>query len=433
MLMYDVIRKKRDGLELSDDEIRFFISEYTIGNIPDYQAAALMMAIFYKGMTDREIVTLTQAMAHSGDTVDLSQFGGLTADKHSTGGVGDKTSMIVAPIAASLGCKVSKMSGRGLGHTGGTVDKLESIPGYNTALTQDEFLSQVEKIGIAVIGQTGNLTPADKKLYSLRDVTATIDSIPLITSSIMSKKLAAGSHTIVLDVKVGSGAFMKDITQARVLAEKMVSIAKLCGRKASAVLTDMDTPLGMAVGNSLEVIEAVNVLKGNSHGPLREICLALAAEMLAQTFSYSREKAIKLCRESLDSQKAYSKMLEWISAQGGDVSYIENTEKFPKAKISKELLAPTDGYISSIDAEGIGMAAVELGAGRKKAGEAIDHSAGIIFEKTFGDRVSRGDCLCRIYTNDCSAVPQASEKILQAISISDSIPVKNPLIYDIIN
>ena len=364
MRMYDIILKKRNGEELTDGEIAFFIDGYTRGEIPDYQASALMMAIFYKGMTDRETVCLTDRMAHSGDTVDLSRFGEMSVDKHSTGGVGDKTSLIVAPIVASLGGKVTKMSGRGLGHTGGTVDKLESISGYNTSLTPDAFLSQVERVGMAIIGQTGNLTPADKKLYALRDVTATVDSIPLITSSIMSKKIAAGSHNIVLDVKVGSGAFMKTPRDAEILAEKMVEIGKACGRNIAAVITDMDSPLGNNVGNALEVAETVSVLKNEKKGDLREVSVALATEMVSLVFGLKHDEAEKKVVTAIEDGSAFEKMKEWIAAQGGDVAQIEDTSLLPRAKFSFDVLSDTDGYITEMNAEEIGKASVMLGVGR---------------------------------------------------------------------
>ncbi|MBQ5902573.1 MAG: thymidine phosphorylase, partial [Clostridia bacterium] len=376
MRMYDIILKKRNGEELTDGEIAFFIDGYTRGEIPDYQASALMMAIFYKGMTDRETVCLTDRMAHSGDTVDLSRFGEMSVDKHSTGGVGDKTSLIVAPIVASLGGKVTKMSGRGLGHTGGTVDKLESISGYNTSLTPDAFLSQVERVGMAIIGQTGNLTPADKKLYALRDVTATVDSIPLITSSIMSKKIAAGSHNIVLDVKVGSGAFMKTPRDAEILAEKMVEIGKACGRNIAAVITDMDSPLGNNVGNALEVAETVSVLKNEKKGDLREVSVALATEMVSLVFGLKHDEAEKKVVTAIEDGSAFEKMKEWIAAQGGDVAQIEDTSLLPRAKFSFDVLSDTDGYITEMNAEEIGKASVMLGVGRASKEDKIDYAAG---------------------------------------------------------
>lgn len=428
----DIIRKKRDGGELTDDEIHFFVDGYTKGDIPDYQAAALMMAVYYRGMTRRETVTLTQAMVHSGDTVDLSRYGSLSADKHSTGGVGDKTSFIVAPIVAALGGKMTKMSGRGLGHTGGTVDKLESIPGYRTALTTEEFLRQIDEIGMAIIGQTGNLTPADKKLYALRDVTATVDSIPLITASIMSKKLAAGSHNIVLDVKVGSGAFMKTPEQALELARQMVDIGKDCGRNMAALITSMDAPLGCAVGNALEVQEAVAVLKGEAHGALREVCESLAAQIVSLTFGWSPEEASRRVRETLDSGAAFKKMRAWVAAQGGDVAYIDDPSLFPSAAYAREVLAPCDGYIAKLDAEQIGHAAVLLGAGRLTKEDTIDYSAGISLRKSRGDLVRKGECLFILYSNNEVALGVAETAALQAIAWSDQKPTDVPLIYAII-
>ena len=432
MRMYDIIQKKRDGGVLSAEEIEFFVNGYTANEIPDYQASALMMAIFLKGMNDEETAVLTQSMAHSGDTVDLSRFGTLSVDKHSTGGVGDKTTLIVAPIAASVGCKVAKMSGRGLGHTGGTVDKLESVPGYRTSLSSDDFLSQVEKVGVAVIGQTGNLAPADKKMYALRDVTATVGSIPLITSSIMSKKLAAGSHSIVLDVKVGSGAFMKTVEDACTLAEKMVEIGKRCGRNMTAVLTDMNTPLGHNVGNSLEIIEAVNVLKGEKTGDLREVCLALASNMISLSLGIPIDEALKKAENAVESGAALKKMTEWISEQGGDASYITDTSRFEKPKFSRSVKATQSGYIASMDAEKIGISAVELGAGRASKTDEIDHAAGIVIAKKTGEYVKKGDELCVLFTNNCACLDEAEHKYLDSLAFSDEKPSERPLIYGVV-
>ncbi len=428
----DIIRKKRDGGELTDEEIRFFVDGYTAGDIPDYQAAALMMAIYYQGMSRRETVTLTDAMAHSGDTVDLSRYGELSADKHSTGGVGDKTSLIVAPIVVALGGKMTKMSGRGLGHTGGTVDKLESIPGYRTSLSTEEFLRQIDEVGLAVIGQTGNLTPADKKLYALRDVTATVDSIPLITASIMSKKLAAGSHNIVLDVKVGSGAFMKTPEQAEELARAMVDIGKDCGRNMAALITSMDVPLGNAIGNALEAQEAIAVLKGENNGALRDVCEALSTQIVSLTFGWSPDEAARRVRETLDSGAALAKMREWIAAQGGDVAYVDDPSQFPAAPYAREVLAPCDGYITKMDAEQIGHAAVLLGAGRLTKEDTIDHRAGIVLHRTRGDRVCKGDVLCMLYSGNEDAFAQATALIERAIIYQTDKPTDIPLIYSIV-
>lgn len=431
MRMYDIILKKRNGEELTDDEIAFFIDGYTKGEIPDYQASALMMAIFYKGMTDRETVCLTDRMAHSGDTVDLSRFGEMSVDKHSTGGVGDKTSLIVAPIVASLGGKVTKMSGRGLGHTGGTVDKLESISGYNTSLSPDAFLSQVERVGMAIIGQTGNLTPADKKLYALRDVTATVDSIPLITSSIMSKKIAAGSHNIVLDVKVGSGAFMKTPRDAEILAEKMVQIGKACGRNIAAVITDMDSPLGNNVGNALEVAETVSVLKNEKKGDLRDVSVALATEMVSLVFGLAHDEAEKKVVAAIEDGSAFEKMKEWIAAQGGDVSQIEDTSLLPRAKFGFEVLSDADGYITEMNAEEIGKASVMLGAGRASKEDKIDYAAGIVIHKKVGDEVKKGDLIATLYYNNGSP-DNAAKCYLSALKIESAQKPTPPLIHKVI-
>ncbi len=417
MRMYDIIEKKRDGLALSDEEIRFFVDGYTDGSIPDYQASALCMAIFFRGMNDREISVLTDAMAHSGDMIDLSRFGTLSADKHSTGGVGDKTSLIVMPIVAALGAKVAKMTGRGLGHTGGTVDKLESIPGYQIALDSERFLTQVEDIGISLVGQSGNLTPADKKLYALRDVTATVNSIPLITSSIMSKKLAAGAHNIVLDVKVGSGAFMKTPADGRALAEKMVSIGKLCGRNMTAVLTNMDVPLGHNIGNALEVREAVAVLKGESRGDLREVCIALASNLIRMVFDLTEEEARRRVIDALGSGAAFSKLKEWISAQGGDTRCLDDPSLFPATAFAYEIQSPVNGYIRKMDAERIGITSVMLGAGRETKDAPIDYSAGIVLCKKVGERVSAGETLATLYTNRESALAEAAEHYLTIYEI----------------
>lgn len=432
MRMYDIIEKKRNGRELTDEEIKFFIKGYTDGSIPDYQASAFCMAVYFNSMSERETVTLTKAMANSGDTVDLSMFGTLSADKHSTGGVGDKTSLIVAPIVASLGAKITKMSGRGLGHTGGTVDKLESIPGYKTTLSGEEFISQVEKIGMAIIGQSGNLTPADKKLYALRDVTATVDSIPLIVSSIMSKKIAAGSHNIVLDVKCGSGAFMKTEKDAETLASEMVKIGKGCGRNTAALITDMDRPLGSAVGNTLEVIEAVRVLKGEVQNDLKDVCVALSAELISLVFSLSHMEAVNRVNEAIDSGKAFDKMREWISAQGGDASYIDNTDMFSKAKYSYDILSENDSYISLMDTEKIGLASVILGAGRECKDDSIDYSAGIIIYKKTGDRIQKGEKIATLLTNKKEALDDAESMYRSSFDVSEEKPEGKPLIYKII-
>ena len=432
MRIYDIILKKRNGGTLTGEEIAFFIDGYVNGSIPDYQASALCMAIFFRGMTDDETAALTDCMARSGDRIDLSRFGDLTVDKHSTGGVGDKTTLIVAPIVASLGGKVAKMSGRGLGHTGGTVDKLESIPGMRVTMDREVFLRQVEQIGIAVIGQSGNLTPADKKLYALRDVTATVDSIPLITSSVMSKKIAAGSKSIVLDVKAGSGAFMKTPDDARTLARNMVAIGKACGRRMAALITDMSRPLGATVGNTLEVVEAVKVLRGASKGDLYDVCVALASEMTMLFAGVSRAEAESQVVGAIESGAAFKKMQEWVSAQGGDSAWLADVQYGDGADLAVPVLAPADGYLTNMDAEAIGGAAVLLGAGRSKKEDDIDHSAGILVSKKTGDAVKKGQVLATLYTNDAAAVEPATKRYLGALTVGSEPPATTGLIFDII-
>lgn len=428
MRMYDIIAKKRDGGELSDAEIRFFVNGYTAGEIPEYQVSALLMAIYLRGMSENETTSLTQYMAMSGDMVDLSYFGGLSVDKHSTGGVGDKTTLIVAPIAAACGCKVAKMSGRGLGFTGGTADKLEAINGYKTDLSGDEFFNIVNKVGVAVVTQSGNLTPADKKIYALRDVTATVESIPLITSSVMSKKIASGAKNIVLDVKYGSGAFMKTKKDAEILAENMVRIGNLCGRNTAALITDMNVPLGFAIGNSLEVIEAINVLKGKQNGDLREISIALAGNMIALSQNISEQEGIALAQKALDSGKAFLKMREWIAAQGGDTACIDDTSLFKEAEYSMQVKASTGGFISEMNCEKIGVASAVLGAGRITKDDEIDLTAGIILSAKTGDYISFGDNLATLYSNDKDKLKQAAEIYKSAVHIGGNA-VKETLIY----
>lgn len=428
MRMYDIIAKKRDGKGLDDAEIRFFVNGYTAGEIPDYQMSALLMAIYFNGMSEQETASLTQYMSMSGDILDLTYFGEASVDKHSTGGVGDKTTLIAAPIAASCGCKVAKMSGRGLGHTGGTADKLESIKGYKTDLSSDEFFNIVNKVGVAVVTQSGNLTPADKKLYALRDVTATVESIPLITSSVMSKKLASGAKNIVLDVKYGSGAFMKTKDDACVLAQSMVNIGKMCGRKTAALITDMNTPLGYAVGNSLEVIEAINVLKGRQKGDIYEISVALAGNMIALSQNITEQEGLKKAKLALDSGMAFLKMREWISAQGGDTDCIDDTSNFETADYCMEIKADTAGFISAMDCEKIGTAAAVLGAGRLKKDDKIDLTAGIKLAVKTGDYVSFGESLATLYGNDKDKLKSAAEIYRSSVKIG-AAPKKEPLIY----
>ncbi len=430
MRMYDLISKKKQGQSLSETEIREMVAGFTEGAIPDYQMAAMAMAIYFQGMNRKETAWLTDAMAHSGDTVDLSMFGALTADKHSTGGVGDKTTLIVAPIVAACGLKVAKMSGRGLGHTGGTVDKLESIEGYRASLSQEEFLAQVEKVGLAVIGQTGNLTPADKKLYALRDVTATVDSIPLIVSSIMSKKLAAGSRTIVLDVKAGSGAFMRDGESAGVLAREMVAIGKTCGRKMAAFVTNMDVPLGNNIGNSLEVIEAIGVLQGEIHGELRTLCLHLAAAMISLGLEMDFETALDTATACLDEGRAFDKFTQWIKAQGGRIEWVLNPSLFPVASSVYPVRSLGAGYITHMNTEQIGLCAGMLGAGRVRKEDPVDFAAGIVLCKKTGDFVEAGDVLAYLHTNVAAILPEAEKCFLTAVLIQDEKPETLPLILE---
>ncbi len=426
MRMYDIILNKRQGKELSKEEIEFFVREYTAGNIPDYQASALLMAIFFQDMNIRETTELTIAMAHSGDMVDLSPIEGIKVDKHSTGGVGDKTTLVITPIVASLGVKVAKMSGRGLGHTGGTVDKLESIPNLRTAFSMEEFFAIVNKTGIAVIGQSGNLAPADKKIYALRDVTATVDKTPLIASSIISKKLAAGSDAIVLDVKCGSGAFIKDVDHAIELAQIMVNIAENAGRKCVALVTDMDVPLGENVGNSLEVIEAVEVLKNGGPADLRHECITLAAEMLTLANKGTLDECKKMAEQSLADGSAFAKFVEMVEAQGGDSNYVKNTELFEKAKFVHEVKAQKSGYITKMDTEKCGIASLILGAGRKTMESVIDFAAGIKIKAKIGDYVNAGDTLAVLLTNDEAAIAESEATYQSAITIEEQKPLTKP-------
>lgn len=398
--MVDVIERKRDGYALSEEEIAFFVRGYTDGKIPDYQAAALLMAIVLRGMDETETAILTDQMMHSGETIDLKKIPGIKVDKHSTGGVGDKTSLVLGPLVAACGGKLAKMSGRGLGHTGGTLDKMESIPGTRIALSDEEFTNQVKKIGIAIIGQTAEIDPADKKLYALRDVTATVESIPLIASSIMSKKLASGSDAILLDVKYGSGAFMKNVEDARKLAKAMVAIGDKLGRDTKAVITSMEEPLGFAVGNNLEVKEAIETLKGRGPQDLVELCKTAGALMLVQShIAADKEEGERLIQEAIENGKGFEKLKEFIGAQGGDVSYLDDDSKFPVAKYIHEIASPKAGYITRIDALGIGLSAMKLGAGRAELTDPIDYTAGIVLKKKVGDYVEEGVVLALAYTN----------------------------------
>ena len=432
MRMVDLIEKKRDGTALSDAEIRFIISGFTDGSIPDYQMAAFAMAVFFRGMNDHETAVLTDAMMHSGDTIDLSRFGDKSVDKHSTGGVGDKTTLIVAPIVATLGGKMAKMSGRGLGHTGGTVDKLESIPGFHTTLSADDFMHQVEQVGVAVIGQSGNLTPADKKLYALRDVTATVDSLPLIISSIMSKKLAAGSHSIVLDVKIGSGAFMKTLDDGRKLAEGMVSIGKACGRNVTAVMTNMDIPLGHYIGNALEVMEAVQVLRGEGCADLRAVCVELASNMLMLCNGWDEAAARARVEDAIASGAAFETMKKWIAAQGGDARALEDFSLLPQASVVYEVKAPRSGYIRAMDTQKVGEASAVLGAGRQKKEDVIDYAAGIVLSKKTGDYVEAGETLATLYTNQAQTLAGSETLLLDALRWGEEVPAQEKLILGIV-
>lgn len=428
MRMYDIIEKKRDGLELSQQEIYYFISEYSSGAIPDYQAAAFLMAIFLKGMNERETAQLTDAMAHSGDMIDLSEVPGIKVDKHSTGGVGDKTTLILGPIVAACGIPVAKMSGRGLGHTGGTIDKLEAIPGFNTSISRADFIQNVRDIGIAIAGQTGNLAPADKKIYALRDVTATVNNISLIASSIMSKKLASGADRIVLDVKTGSGAFMKTLEDSVRLAQAMVKIGENTGRHTVAVVTDMDIPLGRAVGNSLEIIEALETLKGRGPQDLAEVSFELAARMLELSGKGTCEHCRGMVREAVESGRAIEKFGELIAKQGGNSKVISDYSLFPQVEYKYEYTAETAGYINTMKTDTIGVASLELGAGRETKESTIDYAAGIYFNKKTGDRVEKGEAIATLHTNRKEKIPQSCSLLEQSIQISDVQPEKKPLI-----
>lgn len=418
MRMYDLIMKKKHGGTLSDEEIRFFVDGYTKGEIPDYQMAAFLMAVCFRGMDEKETLSLTMAMAESGEMLDLSAIHGKKADKHSTGGVGDKTSLILGPMAASLGVPVAKMSGRGLGHTGGTIDKLESFPGFSVALSNEQFISNVNRMKLAFIGQTAELAPADKKLYALRDVTATVDELSLIASSIMSKKLAAGADVIVLDVKTGSGAFMKTFEEAEKLAELMVKIGNGAGRKTYAVISDMNQPLGFAVGNILEVKEAIEALNGRAPEDLSEACMTLASYMLLGT---GRVKALaeaeELLRRSIETGAALRKFAELVKAQGGDERYVYEPDRFPKAKLSYELKAEADGYISEMLTEEIGMTSLVLGGGRETKESRIDLTVGIVFNKKVGAKVAAGETIAVLYANDNDRLCAGVSRLKNAVCI----------------
>ncbi len=433
MNILEIIAKKRDKKELTKEEIDYFIKEYTSGNITDYQAAALVMAIYINGMTEEEITNLTLAMAYSGEILDLSSIGENIVDKHSTGGVGDKITIILMPIIASLGIPVAKMSGRGLGFTGGTVDKLESIPGYTTSISIEEFMNNIQKIGISLIGQTLNLAPADKKIYALRDTISCTENIPLIASSIMSKKIAAGANKIVLDVTCGSGAFMKNKEDAILLSKTMCKIGKLANKQTVCVITSMDEPLGYAVGNILEIKEAVECLKGNIPNDVKEVVLNLGAYIIKLSGKGDNlEENKKLIIDSIQSGKAYNKFLELVKNQNGDIEYIKDLEKFEKAKYIKPLLAKEEGYIKSINAEKVGKLSVYLGAGRLKKEETIDSSVGFVFNKKVGDKVEIGDNLVYIHANDEEKCEKALKELEEIIEITKNEISKQEHILGII-
>ncbi|MBL7064526.1 MAG: thymidine phosphorylase [Anaerolineae bacterium] len=426
----DVIARKRDGAELSREEIEFFIQGYVRGEIPDYQAAAWLMAVYLRGMTDRETQDLTLAMAHSGDVLDLKDIAPFVVDKHSTGGVGDKVSLVVVPLVAACGLPIAKMTGPGLGFTGGTVDKLESIPGYRTDLSEAEFKAQLSEIGIVLIGQSAELAPADRKLYALRDTTATVESIPLIVSSIMSKKLAAGADAIVLDVKVGNGAFMKTLEDAEALAEAMVRLGNQVGRSVIALISDMNQPLGWAVGNTLELREAINTLHEGGPRDFREHCLVVATEMLMPgRKATDTNAALTLALETLASGAAWHKFREMVEAQGGDVRYIDEPERLPKARLVEPVPAPRSGYLAAVNAAEIGRAAMELGGGREKISDPIDHSVGVIVHYKVGDLVQKNTPLFTIHANDEAKLAAARERVLAAHTFSDTHTNRLPLFY----
>jgi len=429
MDIIDIIAKKRDGKELETDEINYFINNYTAGRIEDYQASALVMAIYINGMNYREIKDMTMAMANSGDVLDLSELGKNVVDKHSTGGVGDKVTIILAPLIASLGIPVAKMSGRGLGFTGGTADKIESIPGYNTEISEKEFINNVKAIGISLITQTLNLAPADKKIYALRDTIACTESIPLIASSIMSKKIASGANKIVLDVTCGYGAFMKDIKSAKELSYTMIKIGKLAERETVCIITNMNEPLGFAVGNSLEIIEAVEFLNGNMPEDVKEVVLELGAYMVKLAGKGEDIEANKeILLENIRNGKAYNKFIELVQNQGGNIDYIKDVEKFEKAKVEKEVVSISEGYIQEINAEEVGKIACNLGAGRKTKKDKIELNVGLILNKKIGDYVKRGDRLVTIYANDEEKAKQAEEKLIKIVKIGKDKVTENTII-----
>ncbi|MBD5136222.1 MAG: pyrimidine-nucleoside phosphorylase [Lachnospiraceae bacterium] len=429
MRMYDLIEKKRDGFELDTDEIRYIISEYTNGNIPDYQMSAFLMAVYFKGMNKRETLDLTMAMRDSGDILDLSGIEGIKVDKHSTGGVGDKVSLVLGPMVAACGVPVAKMSGRGLGHTGGTIDKLESFEGYSTTLSEEKFISNVNNIKIAIASQTANLAPADKKIYALRDVTATVDNISLIASSIMSKKLASGADAIVLDVKTGSGAFMKEEKDAITLAQEMVSIGNGAGKDTIAIITDMDQPLGYAVGNALEVKEAIDTLDGNGPDDLIELCYVLGSYMLvAAGKTEDADMARVMLEKVVEDKSALNKLAELVEAQGGDKSFVYETEKFSKPSIIMEVPSVETGFVEKIDTSDIGAVSLILGGGRETKESEIDLSVGVVLRKKVGDKVEQGENIATLYANDLNKLSLAKDRLLNAFCITVTPAKAQPLI-----
>ena len=433
MKMVDIISKKRSGMELTTEEINFFIENYTNGSIPDYQVSALLMAIYFQKMNMRETSDLTMAMVNSGDVLDLSNIEGIKVDKHSTGGVGDTTTLVLTPMVAALGIPVAKMSGRGLGHTGGTIDKLESFEGFSVEISEEQFINNVNNNKIAIMGQTADLAPADKKLYALRDVTATVENISLISSSIMSKKIAAGADAIVLDVKIGDGAFMKSFEDAKELAEAMVSIGKSVNRNTVAVISDMDQPLGFAVGNALEVKEAIDTLNGVGPKDLLELCLTLGSNMVvlakkAETVEEARKMLLKV----IEDKSALKKLKEFVASQGGNPNQVNNTELLPKAKYVVEVKSEVEGYVSKIDSQHIGLIAMELGAGRATKEDNVDLAVGIVLNKKRGDKVSKGETLAYIHANDEGKIEKATKNIIESYHVTKESPKDIPLIYGVI-
>lgn len=433
MRMYDLIMKKRNGETLSEEEIKYMISEYTADRIPDYQMSAMMMAIYFQGMSAEETVALTMAMAHSGEMLDLSSISGIKVDKHSTGGVGDKTSIALTPMVAACGVKIAKMSGRGLGHTGGTIDKLESFDGFTTGISTEHFMKQVNEIGVSIMGQTMNIAPADKKLYALRDVTATVDNMSLIASSIMSKKLAAGADAIVLDVKTGSGAFMKKEEDAFALAKEMVTLGNMAGRHTIAVVSDMDQPLGYAVGNALEVEEAIATLRGEGPEDFTKLCMTLGTYMLiAGGVTDDEELAEQMLSEVIQNGSALNKLADFVAAQGGNAKAVYDTSLLPKASVTDEILSEQAGYVKKIDCDEIGICSLILGGGRETKESVIDLSVGMVLHKKVGDFVQAGESLATIYANDRDKLEVAKERFLKAYHFDKRQPEKLPFIKDVI-